>query len=377
MDPTIWIALGALKILVMVAGVRLSRWALGVAEDLPPSEAFPPVTVIKPVYGADDATGRCFRSWIEQDYPGEVQLVFSLQDAADPAREVLAELADAGDFEVIVNPVLPGHSGKVSNLVHGMARARHDLLVFSDADILATPDTLSRLVGQLERGADVASCAVRTNGAETPWARLYALSWNLGLLGVAAPALAREARTFLPGGTVGIRRRALDAIGGLDALRSHVAEDLAMSARARELGLRAALGPPVESPVGEMTRRELREKLARGHLMHLLASFRKGAAYAVGCVLIHALPWVALLAGGAARDPVLTGGALAYLVARAVVAGRFEQLSTGRFRIAWETALLDLVNLVALPLALLRRRVTWGGVTYRVGRGARLEALPT
>lgn len=377
---TAWIF--ALYLCLALAGalmLRETRRALEASAALPAPRHLPPVTVIKPVYGVDEHAEEALGSWFRQRYPGEVQLVFSLQDAADPALALIERLGrEAGrDFEILVNPVLPGWSGKTSNLRFGLERARHEHLVFSDGDIVAPPDTLAKLVGQLVEGRQVVSCLVRTCRAANVWARQYALFWNAGLMSVAAPALHRGLGSFLPGGTVGLTRAALATMGGLEALRSYAAEDLAMSRLAAERGLAIGLGPTVDSPVGTMGFGAYLQKMARGHLMHLMAGVRRGLGYAAGMLLLLGAPSLGLALGLVRHDPALVLGSLAFALLRSVQAGRLAQLAEGggHTRPALDLPFTVTCGLATLPAALWRRHLTWGGITYRVGYRARMRAV--
>ena len=51
-----------------------------------------PVTVLKPLCGAEPGLDRSLRSFCEQEYAGGVQIVFGVQHAADPALAVLEGL---------------------------------------------------------------------------------------------------------------------------------------------------------------------------------------------------------------------------------------------------------------------------------------------
>src|ERR1700730_12118484 len=56
------------------------------------SRSRPPVTVLKPLCGAEPGLHEHLRSFCRQNYP-EFQLVFGVRDAADPACAVVKRLA--------------------------------------------------------------------------------------------------------------------------------------------------------------------------------------------------------------------------------------------------------------------------------------------
>src|SRR5262245_54621677 len=75
----------------MLAALRYTRRMKHRA--LPAAEALPPVTLLKPIKGLEDQLEHNLRSFYEQDYPGELQLLFTSTEAADPGMEVARRIA--------------------------------------------------------------------------------------------------------------------------------------------------------------------------------------------------------------------------------------------------------------------------------------------
>lgn len=390
MTIALLLPLPVLALLGLVA-LREARRAREASASLPLPRRLPPVSLIKPVYGVDEYSEEAFASWFAEagSYPGEVQLIFSLQSPEDPALPLLERLGrEAGvAFELLIHPVRPGWSGKTSNLAYGLERARHDVLVFSDGDIVAPRGTLARLAGQVVGGAhgparDIVACLVRTTRGANVWARQYALFWNAGLMGIAGPALHRGVGTFLPGGTIGLTRSALEAVGGLEALREYAAEDLAMSTRAAEVGLVVGLGPTVESPIGAMGFGAYLDKMRRGHLMHLCAGYRSGAGYALAVIAGLTLPSVLLAGGLWTGNPLWLAGGLLYGAVRMLQVGRFQDLAEHArvprrlpARPALDFPFTSACALATLATSGTRRELTWGGIRYQVGYRGRLRQV--
>jgi hypothetical protein len=112
----------------------------------------PPVTVLKPLHGDEPLLEEALTSVCRQDYPG-FQIVFGVQDAADPAIAVVRRLQARFpelDIALVIDPTVHGRNRKVGNLINMMAAARHDVLVIADADVHVRPDYLDRLVAGLE-----------------------------------------------------------------------------------------------------------------------------------------------------------------------------------------------------------------------------------
>ncbi len=383
-----WIAAWfTLQILVGVLAERYLRKALRVAHLVGPARQGPPVTVIKPVCGlpggTEAAAETLFRSWLAQDYPAPVQMLFSLQDAADPALPLLRRLeaetradpASAVTCEVIVNAVKAGYHGKTSNLWHGVQAAQHEVLVFSDADMLAQPKTLRRILRRLQQRADVVACLPLHLPTGGLWGRLYAHLWNAAILyGFALPMVTWQP-SGLPGGTVALTRVSLERIGGVEAFRDYLAEDIELGRLAVRAGLLLGMGPPLISPVERMTFSAFAEKVRRGQLV-LLTATQLGRWLLLPLVLLFYGYLVAFVwALGTGRIWLLLW-LFGCLMAKMVLEGLLHRHASGHFRIWWLAVPADLVLLALLLCTATTRHMRWGGLRFRVRRDGRVEAQP-
>lgn len=78
----------------------------------------------------------------ELDYPtSKLQIVIVSDGSTDTTNQILATVTDP-HFEIVE---LPQRGGKASALNVAVSRARHDLLVFSDASTLFAPDAVRKL----------------------------------------------------------------------------------------------------------------------------------------------------------------------------------------------------------------------------------------
>jgi ceramide glucosyltransferase len=111
----------------------------------------PPVSILKPVRGADPHAYECFRSHCLLDYP-EYQIIFGVHDPADPAVALIdrlkQEFPERG-IELVVCPRALGTNRKVSNLIQMLPAARHHHLLVNDGDIRVPPDYLERIMAPL------------------------------------------------------------------------------------------------------------------------------------------------------------------------------------------------------------------------------------
>ncbi len=180
--------------------------------------------------------------------PGEV---FVLDDHSDDATARIAISSAEGSkrFKLICGqPLPPGWMGK-NWACHQLARAAGgDVLVFTDADVRWRPDALAALLVQME-ALDADLLTVWPTQTTVTWGeRLTVPLMALAILGYLPVQLAHA--TVFPiaaaanGQCMAFRRAAYAAIGGHDAVRGAIVEDIRLAQRikAARLHLRMADG---------------------------------------------------------------------------------------------------------------------------------------
>ena len=234
-----------------------------------PSKArsMPPVTVLKPLCGAEPGLLEHLRSFCRQDYP-EFQIVFGVRDAGDPACAVVKRLAaefPSVPIELVINPLLHGTNLKISNLINMLPYARHDILAMADSDAFVGTDYLATVTAPLlDRDVGLVTCVYRGTPTGGIWSRLGAMYINEWYIPSVLLAWLFGYQGYVSGQTVCLRRDTLDALGGLRVLANHLADDHRLGELVRGLGLRIVLSPYVvdgehhEPTFGSLTRHELR-----------------------------------------------------------------------------------------------------------------------
>lgn len=236
-------------------------------DDDEPVVPLPPITVLKPLHGDEPLLEAALESTIRQDYPA-FQIVFGVQDPADPAIAVVERLRarhpDAA-LALVIDATDHGPNRKVGNLMNMVRQARHDLIVIADSDLLVHPDYLRRIDRTLAQpGVGLATVLyVGLPASDALAARLGATQITHGFLPGAVMARAMGREDCL-GATMALTRETLERIGGLRALVNHLADDNVLGQRVRALGLRVALAPTIvattvpETTIGMLFRHELR-----------------------------------------------------------------------------------------------------------------------
>lgn len=174
-----------------------------------------PVSVLKPLCGAEPRLYENLRSFCAQDYP-EFQLVCGVQEGDDPAIAVVHRLArefPGLSLELVIDPSRHGSNHKVSNLINILGRCRYEHLVLADSDIAVGADYLAQVVAPspiLPWGWSPACIEGDPRGI---WSRLGALFIDDWFAPSVRVAHAFGSRDFAFGATLALRRATLIAVG--------------------------------------------------------------------------------------------------------------------------------------------------------------------
>jgi cellulose synthase/poly-beta-1,6-N-acetylglucosamine synthase-like glycosyltransferase/peptidoglycan/xylan/chitin deacetylase (PgdA/CDA1 family) len=213
-------ALSVTRALLLLAFAHTHRRRTSRAGRPVPGRWFaPPVSVVVPAYNEAAGIAATVRSLLDSRYDGALEVVVVDDGSTDATPQIVAGLRRPG-LRLISQP----NAGKPAALNHGIAMARHDILVLVDGDTVFQPDTLARLVARMR---DPALGAVSGNtkvgnrtGILGRWQHLeYVMGFNLDrrMYDVI------RAMPTVPGAVGAFRRSALVAVGGLS--RDTLAED--------------------------------------------------------------------------------------------------------------------------------------------------------
>ena len=260
--------LAAIGVAQAVAGAVLAgRFADAILPLEPRRREHPPITVLKPLHGAEPLLEQALASFCAQDYPA-FQIVFGAQDAADPALAVVARLRarfPRCDIAVAVEAARHGANAKVGNLINMLPSARYGILVIADSDLHVQPDYLTRIADTLAvRGTGLATTLYAGLPADNRLVQqLGATQITHGFLPGVLLARATGRQDCL-GATMALSRETLAEIGGFHALVAHLADDQVLGRQVAALGLAVRLAPTVpattvpEKRLGDLWRHELR-----------------------------------------------------------------------------------------------------------------------
>jgi ceramide glucosyltransferase len=238
-----------------VLSLCLTLWQWVVARRFPlhrrvaNKPALPAVTLLKPLKGCDATTEECLRSWLAQDYPAPIQLLFGVASDKDPVCAVVERLLrefPALNAELIICGPLAGTNLKVSKLMQLEQLARHEVLVVSDADVRVPPDFLVNVTAPLDREqVGVVNCFYRLANPAN-----MAMSWETVAINSDFWSQVLQAQSLKPldfalGAVMATRLRQLREIGGFAALKDCLADDYQLGKRIARHGHEIVLCPVV------------------------------------------------------------------------------------------------------------------------------------
>ncbi|MBL1176607.1 glycosyltransferase [Pantanalinema sp. GBBB05] len=241
------LALSALSVVIwlVLLGWRGGFWQCDQVlerskEDQGGGGEYPTVWAVIPARNEAELLPVTLRSLLQQDYPGQLQVILvddhSTDGTATVAQATAAALGQVEQLTVLAaEPLPPGWSGKLWAMDQGVQKAltaSPDYILLTDADICHDRSQLWRLVTQA-RHHDLAMASVMVRlRCESRWEKLlipafvfffqklYPFRWvNDSHRSTAAAA----------GGCILIRRDVLEQIGGLQTIRQALIDDCALA----------------------------------------------------------------------------------------------------------------------------------------------------
>jgi len=372
---TAWASVACDTAAVVGCGYALfAAWAArGLVRQATPTAAdYPAVTVLKPLHGMEPKLYGNLAGFCAQNYPGSVQIIFGVDDAADPAADVVRRLvADfpERDLTLVIDGRRHGENRKVSNLINMARQARHEVLVVSDSDIVVAPDYLKHIAAALAQpGVGLVTCLYHGIPAGGLWSRLSAAAIDYHFLPNVLAGLKLGLASPCFGSTIALRAKTLAAIGGFEAVADQLADDYALGALVRATGRTVAIPNHVvghacaERSAGELIRHELR--WARTIRSIDPAGF-------AGSAITHSLPLalIGLVLGGINPAGFIVVAALA---CRLLLQNAIDRAFGLRGDLFWLGPLRDVLSFAIFVGSFFGRGVQWRGHRYGLRADNRL-----
>ena len=338
----------------------------------------PGVTILKPLHGAEPRLLENLASFCIQNYAGDVQIVFGVQDPDDEAIVTVRQLRmkfPGRRLDLVVDTTMHGLNRKVSNLINMARRAKHDVIVVADSDMRADEDYLRRVVTALQgKGVGAVTCLYHGLPGTGLWAGLCALGINSHFLPDVVAGLGLNLAQPCFGSTIAMRRTALEEIGGFARVADCLADDYAIGAALRARGYAIAVSPvSIGHACADMSAVELWQ-----HELRWARTVRSldPVGYA-GSVITHAFALAVLATLGAAVTGAIcalaaAGLLVASFLCRFVLLRQVERAFGLMRHPLWLVPVRDILSFAVFVLSFFGQSARWRGRRYRFAAGGAL-----
>lgn len=329
----------------------------------PPSEAL--VSIVIPARNESHIIEDTVRAFLAQDYP-HFELIVVNDRSTDDTAEILSRIADRRFTVIDGEEPPPGWLGKPWALDQGSRRARGELILFVDADIIYAPSALRAAVADL-LASDAALIAVFPRYEAHGFGEQTAMGMmaiTLSLFPVWLFDRWQHPRLGIGGGSGNlVRREAIERMDHFTALRDAVVDDIALAQQVRRSG--------------GTTHVVRAEHLVRVRMYHgvraVIEGFTKnifaglGRSYAIATslwilmIVCHLFPYAYALTGDWAAIATVVMISLTRVVA--FRAGRYSMLNA-IFLHPLMIALWAYIFLRSVWITGIRNQVRWRGRVY-------------
>jgi ceramide glucosyltransferase len=343
----------------------------------------PPVSLLKPLHGAEPDLEAHLATFFQQDYP-TYEILFCARQLNDAgliaARKVAAQFPDVPvQFFASGEPTVP--NAKILSLEKMAEAAQHDLLIISDSDVRVDSSYVRDVVAPFaDPAVGAVTCLYRGVAAQGGlWSRIEAAAMSIEMSAGVLVADMLEGMKFALGPTMAIRRSCLNEFGGFLPMGDYCADDFLLGNWVAERGhtvvlshhvidhivLHANFWPSMQHQARWM--KSTRFSRPKGHLGTALTfSVPFGLLAAVAICGLHPHHWLAW-ASAALLWSVGTRMLLASAVSHSVV----------RERSSWPSVLLypvrDLLGIVFWAASYCSRKVLWRNEMYLLETGGRMR----
>lgn len=327
----------------------------------------PPVSILKPIYGADDAFYSAIRSHALIDYP-EFEILFGVRDLNDNALPALERLkASYPRIPIrIIGCTTWAPNGKVGSLIDLLSEARYSICVVNDSDIVVEQDYLDKVTAPLDDAkTGLVTCLYRATAGTFP-SQWEALGIATDFVPSALVAPTVGVKEFGLGSTLAFRKSDLERIGGFEAFADYIADDYQLGKRLSEAGKRVhLLRMVVQTHLGAGTWKSVWE-----HQVRWARTIRLSRGAYLGLPIANASVWGLLAAISGHVD--IAFGLIAIRSTVGLVAGVSLLRDANTLRFWWLMPLRDLWGFAVWVAGAVGHTVMWRDKRLQLDRQGRI-----
>ncbi len=217
----------------------------------------PPVSILKPLRGADYNLKENLSSFCRQDY-SDYEVILGLRGAEDPAFGIAQEVKRMfpGRVRIITGHEDLGANMKVSNLYRLSQSAKYDLVAVSDSDMLVDRGYLETIVSEYmeKENTGLVTSLYRISRPVSAGAVFESLNIAVDFIpSVLVASVVERGISFGLGASMLFSRKRFEETGGFRAIADYLADDYQvghrLSAMGHEVVLSKYIMEDVEGPM--------------------------------------------------------------------------------------------------------------------------------
>jgi ceramide glucosyltransferase len=240
-----------------------------------------PVSIMIPVCGVDEGSRQNWESFCQQDYE-HYEVLFGVMNPKDPAVPILEELVAKfpGRARLIYCLEVRGLNYQVSNLIHLLETAQHELVIFTDSDVYVQPHYLRTVTAPLaDPQVGLVTCGYVAHEPKFLVAAIASLGRCIDNLPsvLLARSLNGGSLWFAFGATMVLRKSLLAQGGGLQSIVNRIGSDYQIGTMVVNAGYRVELSPYLIETDGE--RQTLRQLFLRELRWAITIRYTEGPLY--------------------------------------------------------------------------------------------------
>ncbi len=335
-----------------------------------------PISILKPLRGADPDFQENLRSFCTQDYP-EYEILLGFSDPSDIAISGVRQIAGSmhGNVNVVVSTKDLGINKKVSNLQGMLEVAKYPTLVISDSDMRVTEDYLKTVSSEFagEEKVGMVTCLYKISEPESLGSALESLNIALDFIPSVLVARRMEGVTFGLGASMMVSKKAIEEIGGLPAIADYIADDYLIGNKLWQKGYKIILsGYVLEDVVGRMSFWDYFSHQVRWARTNRAS--RPGGFFGYG--ITHVIPLtipLVFLRGADMLSLSILGGVLLLRYSLAIAV--YKKVIRSKEWLKWLLLLpvKDCLSFAIWASSFIGSKVTWRGQRYKILKGGRIE----
>lgn len=220
---------------------RLGPWANPWASLDRPRGARNPVTVVIPARNEEDNIPHALGALTEASDDGLSELQIIVVNDRSMDKTSSATRAFAGVEAMDAPPPPEGWVGKTWACAQGFERAHHDYILFTDADVRVSPQSIASAVALAEASGAGLVSALPSHTCPRAWERALGAFHTTVLLALAPFRSPDADSAYATGQFLLFNRKTYLALGGHASVRNEIVEDVAFARLAAKQGVRVAI----------------------------------------------------------------------------------------------------------------------------------------